>query len=62
MNASDTNDGWVVMSVRFRCTSFGDCCPDYEAICLGGVPTPPGAASCVGVCGGAGDGCFCDDL
>ncbi|MFO7567867.1 MAG: FG-GAP-like repeat-containing protein [Enhygromyxa sp.] len=37
------------------CTQYGDCCADYQAICVNG-------ATCEGHCGGASSGCWCDDL
>jgi hypothetical protein len=56
------------------CSSAGDCCPDFVAVCpdVMGLPTfsptemptgPPtnSLASCAGMCGGGSMGCYCDD-
>ncbi|GMV41342.1 MAG: hypothetical protein AMXMBFR64_30580 [Myxococcales bacterium] len=40
------------------CTGYGDCCPDYAALCAAGPPP----ASCEGACGGQSPaGCWCDN-
>lgn len=36
------------------CTQYGDCCADYQPICVNG-------ATCEGNCGGMAQGCYCDD-
>jgi len=50
------------------CTSYGDCCSNYNEECGGGgepEPTdPPAQGGCVGFCGSSNpdEGCYCDDL
>lgn len=42
------------------CSDFGDCCGDFEPVCVN--PPPPEPGSCVGFCGGqSSDGCWCND-
>jgi len=44
------------------CTNYGDCCPDYTALCVAPDPDPdPDPESCDGYCGGKSAGsCYCD--